>query len=469
MFQSGVTRNDIEAIAVAARVSDVLAILAAGIVAYDARIGIWPMLPNYQVALLLTGLLVLVVFPGLGLYRSLRERGARDELGAVLTAWVIVVLMVIALAFLTKTGTEYSRLWMIGWALGGGVALPVFRVLVRLGFRVTRRDGAGLRNVLIVGAGALGQEVARRIQEAAWTGLSVVGFLDDDPELRGKQLLRIEVRGSLDALAHVMDRVRVDEIWIALPLRAEDSVRKVLNGLEHRMIPIRYVPDVFGLELLNHSFTSIAGIPVIEFNASPMIGANRIIKAIEDRVIATLILALASPLFAAIALGVKLSSQGPVIFRQQRLGWDGKPFQIYKFRTMVEHDEPDGKVTQARKNDIRVTKFGRFLRHTSLDELPQFVNVLQGYMSIVGPRPHALVHNEQYKDRVDAYMLRHKVKPGITGWAQVNGLRGETDDVEKMKLRVQHDLYYINNWSVWFDLKIIVMTLFKGLVNKNAY
>jgi len=185
--------------------------------------------------------------------------------------------------------------------------------------------------------------------------------------------------------------------------------------------------------------------------------------------LALLILLLISPLMLLIALGVKLTSPGPVLFKQKRLGWDGQPFKVYKFRSMVVHREEGGLLTQASMGDVRVTPFGAFLRRTSLDELPQFFNVLRGTMSIVGPRPHAIEHNEQYKELVDDYMRRHKVKPGITGWAQINGWRGETDTLEKMRKRVEYDLYYIENWSLWFDLRIILLTVFKGFVNKNAY
>jgi putative colanic acid biosynthesis UDP-glucose lipid carrier transferase len=181
------------------------------------------------------------------------------------------------------------------------------------------------------------------------------------------------------------------------------------------------------------------------------------------------ILTLISPLMLLIAFGVKLSSPGPVLFKQRRNGWDGKPIKVYKFRTMTVHKECDGQVTQASKYDARITKFGAFLRRTSLDELPQFFNVLQGRMSIVGPRPHAIEHNDQYKEQIDAYMMRHKVKPGITGWAQINGWRGQTDTLDKMKKRVEFDLYYIENWTLWLDLKIIFLSMFSGFVHKNAY
>ncbi|MBE9490370.1 MAG: exopolysaccharide biosynthesis polyprenyl glycosylphosphotransferase, partial [Bacteroidetes bacterium] len=234
-------------------------------------------------------------------------------------------------------------------------------------------------------------------------------------------------------------------------------------------ITIRYVPDIFGFRLLNHSVNEVAGIPVINISSSPMVGINRLLKAIEDRFLALLIIILISPLLVIIALSIRLTTKGPALFKQMRHGWDGKPIKVYKFRTMVVHKEEGGLVTQAKINDTRITKIGAFLRKTSLDELPQFFNVLQGRMSIVGPRPHPISLNENYKDLVDNYMKRHKVKPGITGWAQINGFRGETDTLDKMKKRIEYDLFYIENWSIWFDFKIIIKTILHGFIHKNAY
>jgi putative colanic acid biosynthesis UDP-glucose lipid carrier transferase len=231
----------------------------------------------------------------------------------------------------------------------------------------------------------------------------------------------------------------------------------------------RFVLDIFGLDLLNHSITDVAGFPVLNIRSTPMMGVNRLVKAIEDRMVAGLILMLISPVLLLIAIAIKCHSKGPVFFKQYRHGWDGRIIKIYKFRTMIEHQENEGWVTQATFDDRRVTRLGRFLRKTSLDELPQFINVLQGRMSIVGPRPHAVAHNEFYKDSIDTYMQRHRVKPGITGWAQVNGWRGETDTLDKMQKRIDYDLYYINNWSLGFDLKIIFLTLFRGFISRNAY
>jgi putative colanic acid biosynthesis UDP-glucose lipid carrier transferase len=333
-----------------------------------------------------------------------------------------------------------------------------------------RRQGLNHRHIVVVGAGTLGKNVARQLRDAQWVGYDLVAFWDDDPGLQGKEVAGIPVISCEEGCRQLEEKKKyVDEIWLALPLRAEKRMQEILQLLRHSTVKIRLVPDIFGFRLLNHSISEVAGVPVLDLRASPMEGANRLIKAVEDRVLAFVILVLISPLLVIIALGVKFSSPGPVLFKQKRHGWDGKPITVYKFRTMEVHEEKDGQVTQAKKNDPRVTPFGGFLRRTSLDELPQFFNVLQGRMSIVGPRPHALAHNEMYKDQVEAYMQRHRVKPGITGWAQINGWRGETDTLDKMEKRVEYDLYYIENWSLWFDLKIIFITLFKGFVHQKAY
>jgi putative colanic acid biosynthesis UDP-glucose lipid carrier transferase len=323
--------------------------------------------------------------------------------------------------------------------------------------------------VAVVGAGSLGQSVVQHLHDSPWTGFLLAGFYDDNPALHGRVIEGERVEGSPDDLIALAKAGNVDEVWLTLPLRAEERVKEIMTRLRNTTVNVRFVPNIFGFSLLNHSMGEVAGVPVLNLNTSPMLGVNRWVKAFEDRILAALILILTSPLMLVIALAVKLSSPGPVLFRQRRHGWDGKPIKIYKFRTMVVHTEPEGCVVQCQRYDMRLTPVGAFLRRTSLDELPQFINVLQGRMSIVGPRPHAVEHNEQYKELIDDYMQRHKVKPGITGWAQVNGWRGETDTLDKMKKRVEYDLQYISNWSLWLDLKIIFLTLVKGFIHKNAY
>jgi len=354
--------------------------------------------------------------------------------------------------------------------LFGLVFLLAFRMCIYGLLQYQRLRGKNFRSVVIIGAGDLGRKLISQTADSPWTGFKIDALFDDNKQLHGNLVNGYKVWGGLDEVEAFVDRNKIDEVWIALPLRAEERVKELLYGLRHHTVNIKLIPDIFGFSLLNHSMTEIAGLPAVNLSDTPMGGGNQFVKALEDRILAILILFLISPLLVLIALAIKMTSPGPILFKQKRHGWgDGRVINVYKFRTMKLHNEEAGKITQAIKGDDRITPLGAFLRSYSLDELPQFYNVLQGRMSIVGPRPHAVEHNELYKEQVDRYMLRHMVKPGITGWAQVNGFRGETDTLDKMKKRVEHDLFYIENWSLWFDLKIIFLTIFKGFVHKNAY
>ncbi|WP_221016031.1 undecaprenyl-phosphate glucose phosphotransferase, partial [Klebsiella pneumoniae] len=260
----------------------------------------------------------------------------------------------------------------------------------------------------------------------------------------------------------------IDRIYIALSMKDEQIIKDLVSKLTDTTCSVLLIPDVFTFNILQSRTEEINGVPVVPLFDTPLSGINMLFKRLEDIVVSSIILVLISPVLIGIALAVKFSSPGPIIFRQIRYGMDGKPIKVWKFRSMTVM-ENDDKVIQATKNDVRVTKVGRFLRSTSLDELPQFFNVLFGQMSVVGPRPHAVSHNEQYRSLIQGYMLRHKVKPGITGLAQINGWRGETDTLEKMEKRIEYDLLYIRGWSIWLDLKIIFLTIFKGFINKSAY
>jgi Undecaprenyl-phosphate glucose phosphotransferase len=315
----------------------------------------------------------------------------------------------------------------------------------------------------------LGRDVARRLAGSPWTGLKVMGFYDDDPEKQRQAFEGIEVRGDLNRIPQDVTALAIDQVWIALPLQHDKPVQSLVSQLARLPVQVTFVPDIYGVKLLNHSIAEVAGLPVIHLMESPLSGVKGVVKTIEDKIVAGLVLLVASPLMIFIAIGIRLNSPGPVFFRQLRGGLHGERIWVWKFRTMKPHDEPPGEVPQAVPGDERITSFGAFLRRTSLDELPQFLNVLMGDMSIVGPRPHAVEHDEFYRRQIDAYLLRHHVKPGITGWAQVNGWRGETGNIEKMEMRVKHDLYYMNNWSLWFDLRIIFMTVIMMLVGKNAH
>lgn len=467
LSRGGLLRQHASAVSFVARGLDASAVVLAGWVAAATRLGTWVPPERYQVALLLGALLTLVVFPVFGVYQSWRGQRMRAQIRAMAVAWFIVAVMLATLGTLTKTGAYFSRQWMALWFCFGAVGLLAFRAALLMVLRHMRSLGWNYRRIIIVGGGQLARQTALRLTDASWTGLEVAAFFSDLAAPDGSDGDPPTL--PMAELAAYVDARPVDEVWFALSGGTNQRVRDILRELRHCTAAIRYVPDIQEFRLLNPALNEVAGMPVLDLNMSPMRGVSRCIKATEDIVLASVILLLASPLMLAIAVGVKCSSPGPVIFKQRRHGWNGQPIKVYKFRTMVQHTEHPGTVTQARCDDPRVTRFGALLRRTSLDELPQFINVLQGRMSIVGPRPHAIAHNEEYRDLIDEYMQRHKVKPGITGWAQVNGWRGETDCVEKMKRRVELDLYYIEHWSLWFDLKIIAMTPFRGLVHKNAY
>lgn len=451
------------------RLLDPLLVVASGVALYAAQFESLDLLRNY-VFLLITGfLLCLIVFPFFELYRPQRGASLWVETQSLASAWAILFVGLIVVLFATKTSTEFSRLWIGQWAVAGFVTLVVFRLLLRGGLRLFRGHGFNLRYVAIAGAGELGRDVARRLADSPWTGLKVVGFYDDNPEKQRQTFEGIEVRGDLNRIPQEVTALAIDQVWIALPLQHDKPVQSLVSQLARLPVQVTFVPDIYGVKLLNHSIAEVAGLPVIHLMESPLSGVKGIVKTIEDKIVAGLVLLVASPLMMLIALAIKLSSPDPVFFKQLRGGLHGERIWVWKFRTMKPHVDPPGEVPQAVPGDERITSFGAFLRRTSLDELPQFLNVLKGDMSIVGPRPHAVEHDEFYQRQIDAYLLRHHVKPGITGWAQVNGWRGETGEIEKMQMRVRHDLYYINNWSLWFDLRIIFMTVIMMLVGKNAH
>jgi putative colanic acid biosysnthesis UDP-glucose lipid carrier transferase len=322
------------------------------------------------------------------------------------------------------------------------------------------------RPAVIVGAGPLAAKVARAL--AADRGVHLIGFFEDRVDERVDGDVSHKVLGNLKDVAACVTQRSVRDVYITLPLGSQPRIVELLEQLQDTTASLFFVPDVFGISIIQGRLSDMNGVPVVGLCETPFTGINGLAKRLSDVVLASLILLLISPLMIAIAIGVRLSSPGPVIFRQRRNGLDGSEIVIYKFRSMTSQENGDV-VPQARKHDPRITRFGRMLRRASLDELPQFINVLQGRMSIVGPRPHAVAHNEEYRQVIRAYMVRHKVKPGITGWAQVNGHRGETDTIEKMKARVEYDLEYLRNWSIGLDLQIIVRTIGLVFSDRHAY
>ena len=410
--------------------------------------------PGYKMLVLAAAFLFLVSSPSL--YRSWRLNEFGAMLRSVAVAWMVTIMILLAGLFVTKASSDFSRLWFGAWSVGTLGVLMLQRLVVYAGLRWLRDKGYNYKRVLVVGDSPAIQHVEEALDQSAWSGLRLLG-----------KVMPIE----LDAYMEKQHQLNtpIDEVWLCLRRSDDMGIRLVLNALRHSTANIRLVPDWFALKLLNHGVSEVVGIQMLDLSASPITGELRLVKAVQDFVLASLILLLISPLLVAIALAIKFTSRGPVFYQQKRHGWNGEEIWVYKFRSMVVHQEAGSQVTQASKHDSRITPLGAFLRRTSLDELPQFINVLQGRMSIVGPRPHAMAHNEHYKELVPGYVLRHKVKPGITGWAQVNGFRGETDTLDKMAKRVEYDLYYIEHVSLWLDLKIIVATVFKGFVHKNAY
>lgn len=455
-----------------ARAVDMLVVVATGYAAYVAYSGEWTLPSYYESALILAAVLTLVVFPAFDHYRSWRGRRWGEQLRAIIGSVATVLALLVVASALLKTTAWYSRVWLATW---GGLAVTVLfsvKWLMTTVLRELRGRGWNRKNIAIYGAGELGQMVAERLNSADWAGFQIAAFFDDDvaasSQLKGA-LKSVPVHSKETDLEEFIAKNDIRELWFALPLRAEERVREILFSLRHSTVQIRFVPNIFSFKiLLGHSISDVAGIPVVDINSTPISGLNRVLKEIEDRVLAAIILLFISPIMAAIALAIRLESKGAAIYKQERHGWDGKVIKVYKFRSMrVTESAADFK--QATKDDPRVTRVGAFIRRTSLDELPQFFNVLQGRMSIVGPRPHPVKLNDYYKDKVEFYFQRHKVKPGITGWAQINGCRGETDTLDKMERRIQLDLQYIQNWSIGLDLKIIFMTIFKGFIGDKAY
>lgn len=400
-----------------------------------------------------------------GTYESWRSASLKQELWQVNTIWLKIIFGLWLFAYATKALTEDSRQVILTWFVLVPPILGTWRLLVRQTLREFRKRGYNTRTAVIAGTGNLAVNLAHQILATPWLGIQFVGFYGDRKLMTPET---VEVEGNLDDLVKEARNGKVDLVYMVLPVQEEARMRELATKLADTTASLYMVPDIFISDLLRAHWTTIAGMPAVSIFESPYQGVSDWVKRVEDIVLGSLILiSIALPMIL-IAIGVKLSSPGPILFKQRRYGLDGRAIGVWKFRTMtVCEDGPE--VPQAKKGDPRVTPFGAFLRRTSLDELPQFINVLQGRMSIVGPRPHAVSHNEFYRKQIPGYMLRHKVKPGITGWAQVNGWRGETDTLEKMQKRVEHDLSYLNHWSIWLDLKIILLTLVKGFVGKNTY
>lgn len=415
---------------------------------------------------LILALLVLsVTFPGsLGREREDISRPFRD----IFTGWLVVVGLLLLLGWTSRTLEVFDQRAILAWILATPLALFAARQVVPVILARVLATESLQRTAVIAGANELGRGLAERIRANPLLGIRLAGYFDDRDASRLGGIEQGELLGSLEQLADFVKRQRVDVIYGALPMSSQPRIRKLLEDLNDTTASIYFVPDIPQVDLIQARVDTIGGMPVLAVCESPYYGLNALIKRASDLVLAAVILLLIAPLLLLIAIGVKCSSPGPVLFRQRRYGLDGQEIVVYKFRTMTCLE--DGSVIrQATRDDARMTRFGAFLRKNSLDELPQFLNVIQGRMSVVGPRPHAVAHNEMYRKLIRGYMIRHKVRPGITGLAQVKGLRGETDTIEKMRARIECDLDYLRHWSLLLDLKIVLKTIGAVLERRNAY
>jgi len=400
-------------------------------------------------------------------YRTWRSGRLLAYARDVLLGWFGTVLILVFIGSVSGLAGQYDRAVLLLWF----VATPFVLLGSHLAVRKMSSDPAGaseVRSAVIIGANDVGLKFAATIERNPNLFMSVRGFFDDRAEDRRPERMAHPMLGSMAEVAMFVRQHQIKMIFISQPMSAQPRIRKLLDDLEDTTASVYFLPDIYVFDLMQARFSSVGGMPVIAIRETPFTGINSLVKRVSDIVLSTLILLMISPIMLVISAAVRYSSPGPIIFRQRRYGLYGEEIIVYKFRSMTVAED-GAKVVQAVKGDQRVTRVGAFLRSSSLDELPQFINVLQGRMSIVGPRPHAVAHNEQYRKLIKGYMLRHKVKPGITGWAQVNGLRGETETLDKMEARISYDLDYLRKWSLWLDVWIILLTVKVVLKRDNAF
>ena len=420
----------------------------------------------YLVLMIITFFVSSYVYEQTSIYRSWRNGNLLEYVRDTLVGWCVVIAVLLLLNYAADFSHHYSTRVIFTWFIVTPIALLISHITVRVIADELRKEG-GLRSAVIVGANETSLKLVKRIAEFPYLLIDIRGFFDERKDNRVPEGLGLRLGGITDVASYARKH-NIQMIFISLPMSAQPRIREIIDDLHDSTASIYFLPDVYVFDLMQARFNNVGGIPVVAVCESPFSGVDSVIKNVSDFILALLILLILSPIMLGIALAVVLTSPGPAIFRQRRYGLNGEEITVYKFRSMTARDDGPT-VVQAQKNDPRVTRIGAFLRRTSLDELPQFFNVLQGRMSIVGPRPHAVAHNELYRKLIKGYMLRHKVRPGITGWAQVNGMRGETEVLEKMQGRIDHDLYYLQNWSIWLDLWIIMRTLWVVLRRDNAY
>jgi putative colanic acid biosynthesis UDP-glucose lipid carrier transferase len=458
------TVNDIPLISFFQRVLDPLIIMGT---LYLAALLFHEPFSGYMLVLMILAFFISsAVYQHVDPYRTWRSGRMWAYARDTVFGWCVTLVVLMFLGTSSGLRYYYDERVLTAWAVATPIILLSSHIAARLASSPNRSKE--VRSVVVVGANDVGLKFARVVGQHPNLFMAVRGFFDDRADDRIPAGMQYPMLGKTGELVQYVREHGIKMIFISQPISAQPRIRKLIDELQDTTASVYFLPDVYIFDLMQARFDNVGGMPVIAICETPFMGLNSTIKRASDIALAALILLMLAPLMLVIAAAVKLSSPGPVIFRQRRYGLYGDEIIVYKFRSMTVM-ENGAAVTQAQKNDSRVTRIGGFLRRTSLDELPQFINVLQGRMSIVGPRPHAVAHNEQYRKLIKGYMLRHKVKPGITGWAQVNGLRGETATLDKMEARIQYDLDYLRNWSLWLDLWIVLKTVKVVLTRENAF
>lgn len=424
-----------------------------------------PFVTHLQLFALTAFLLILPVFKSTGMYRPYRSLAPRLLAVRLAMGWSIVIGLMLFIGFVTKTSMVFSRVLILTWFGSVPVLLLVVHFIVWAVLRQLRGSGRNSKLAVIAGVNQVSLDLAEELRECRDLGMRLHGFFDDRPP---SQLPDVPMIGTLNELPSYVRRHHVDVVYLACSADDESKFAELIEALQDTTACVYFVPSLLMYSLMHGRSYEINGVPLISIWEIPFSDLQYAFKRAIDIVLSGLALVALSPVMAGIAVAVKLSSPGPILFKQRRYGLNGQEIIVYKFRSMVVMED-GGAVIQATRGDRRITPLGAFLRKTSLDELPQFLNVWQGRMSLVGPRPHAVAHNEMYRKLISGYMLRHKVKPGITGWAQVNGCRGETETLDKMKRRIDYDLEYLKNWSLGLDIQILLKTAFVFLRDQNAY
>ena len=420
----------------------------------------------YLVLVIITFFISTYIYERILIYRNWRRGRLLAYMRDTVFGWLIIVTILVFLGYATKFQNQFSEKVLLTWFIVTPLILIISHITVRSIIANWYTKGK-LRSTIVIGANETSLEFIKHVADLPFLLINYHGFFDERDNSRIAGDFGPHLGGLTDVIPYI-HKHNVEMIFISLPMSSQPRIQKLMDELPDTTTSIYFLPDIYIFDLMQARFDYVGDIPVVAMNESPFVGIDGVVKSASDFILALVILILLLPFMLCIALAVKVTSPGPIIFKQRRYGLNGEEIVVYKFRSMtVAEDGPN--VVQAKKNDQRFTKIGAFLRRTSLDELPQFINVLQGRMSIVGPRPHAVAHNELYRKLIKGYMLRHKAKPGITGWAQVNGWRGETEELDKMKGRIEHDLYYLKNWSIWLDLWIILRTIWTVIRKDNAH